>query len=331
VLGHPVVEALCGAIGFALLVVVIWSGLFGEQIPSDNFAPTFVYVAFWIGLVPISVLFGDLFRAFNPWRAAARAVSWVTSKVAGERLPAPLAYPERWGRWPAAVGLLLFAWLELANPSGSTPETVARAAFFYSAATWVAMSLVGIEPWLRRGETFSVYFDLFARLSPLERRDGVVGVRRPLSGLLAFDPQVPGTVAFIAAMIGTVTFDGASEGALWADIRPELNDLFDSIGLSTEVSSALTATVGLLVGVALVAGLYRLGVAGAHALGGDLSARRLARAFSVSLVPIALAYVGLTTSPSCSPRARRSRRSCPIRSGRAGTCSGPPRRRSTTG
>ena len=30
---------------------------------------------FWLGLVPASVLLGDVFKAFNPWRAIGRG-SW---------------------------------------------------------------------------------------------------------------------------------------------------------------------------------------------------------------------------------------------------------------
>ena len=35
---------------------------------------------------------------------------------------------------------------------------------------------------LRRGDTFSVYYNLFSRLSVFENRDGVVYLRPPLSG-----------------------------------------------------------------------------------------------------------------------------------------------------
>ena len=31
-------------------------------------------ITFWVGLVVLSILFGDVFRAFNPWRAIGRAV-----------------------------------------------------------------------------------------------------------------------------------------------------------------------------------------------------------------------------------------------------------------
>ena len=152
-------EVVLGALGVALLVVVVWSGLLGEQVASVNLAPTFVYVVFWLALVPASVLLGDVFRVFNPWRAVARAVAWAATKVARGPLPAPLPYPERLGRWPAALGLLLFAWLELVSPSGDVPRALALATLVYSALTWVAMAMYGVEAWSRRGEAFSVYFN----------------------------------------------------------------------------------------------------------------------------------------------------------------------------
>ena len=102
-----------------------WStaGCDGTQSSTANFAPTFVYVVFWLGLVPASVLFGDVFRAFNPWRAIGRAVAWVAQTAAARTdLPAPLAYPERLGHWPAAVGIFAFAALELVASDGDKPE-----------------------------------------------------------------------------------------------------------------------------------------------------------------------------------------------------------------
>ena len=133
-LGSRAVEILCGAIGVALLGVVVYTGLRGTQSPAANFAPTFVFVIFWIGLVPASVLFGDVFRAFNPWRAIGRAVGWAASRVARGGLPEPLGYPERLGNWPAAAGIFAFATLELVRSGGDQPDTVAVATLIYSAA-----------------------------------------------------------------------------------------------------------------------------------------------------------------------------------------------------
>ena len=114
---NPLVEILCGALGVSLLALTVWAGLNGTEAPDRNFSVTFVFVTAWLGLVVLSVCFGDVFRAFNPWRAIARVVGGSFKLVAGQSAPPPLAYPERWG-WPAAVGLVAFVWLELVYGQG---------------------------------------------------------------------------------------------------------------------------------------------------------------------------------------------------------------------
>jgi hypothetical protein len=290
VLGSRVVEGLCGAIGVFLLGVVVYAGLRGAQSPTANFAPTFIYVIFWLGLLPASILFGDVFKAFNPWRAIGRAVGGIASMAARGDLPAPLRYPERLGHWPAAAGIFLFAVMELVASNGDRPENLAIATLVYSALTFVAMALYGVETWITRGEAFSVYFNLFSRISPIETRQRVVGLRRPLSGLSAFRPMA-GTVPLLAVMIGSVTFDGASEAPIWTGIAPDIASFFQDVGLSPQNALELTFLIGLTVTILLVYGFYRLGALGAKSVGGGFSTRRLARGFVHSLVPIAFAYV----------------------------------------
>lgn len=272
-------DALCGALGVALLALVVWSGLAGQQTPQANFAPTFVYVVFWVGLVFASLLLGDVFRALSPWRALGRLL-----RFTGRR-----PYPARLGRWPAALGLLVFTWTELVGGFANTPDRIAVAALLYTAVTLAAMYVYGTETWVARGEAFGAYFGLFARVAPFEVRDGRLGRRPLLSGLPQLDP-LPGTVALVAVMIGTVTFDGLSQGSLWKEgIGEGLFDLFDGpFGADTAVD--LAGTVGLIAGPLLIAGFYRLGIAGAESVGGGLSAARLRGAFVHSLVPIALVY-----------------------------------------
>jgi len=92
-------------------------------------------------------------------------------------------------------------------------------------------------------------------------------------------------------MIGTVTFDGLSQGRLWKDLAVDLTDVVTSLGIPITEAPRIVSTIGLLLGVALVALFYRAGVAGAHSVGGDISSARLRRAFIHSLVPIAMVYV----------------------------------------
>jgi hypothetical protein len=285
-----VIDALCGAVGVAVLGVIVWSGLTGEETPSGNFASIFVFVTFWVGLAFASVLLGDIFRAFNPWRAIGRAVAGLARLTRGGDLPAPLPYPERLGRWPAAFGLLCFAWQELAASDGNLPEHVAIAVLVYSAATFVAMALYGVDRWIERGEAFSVYFNLFSRIAPFERRADGIWLRKPLSGLASLEP-LPGTVPFLAVMIGSVSFDGASESSPWTDIAPDLSDFFQDLGMSPDGALAVAYTIGLLAAIAIVYTFFTLGIAGARTVGGGFTGRRLANAFVHSLVPIAFVYV----------------------------------------
>jgi hypothetical protein len=201
-LGSRAVEIVCGTIGVALLVFMIVAGYVGEQEPASNIAPTFIMIIFWVGLVFVSVLFGDVFRAFNPWRAIGRA----TGAMLGRRAPAPRRYPEWLGRWPAALVLLIFTWIELVGHWETVPSTLVSAVLGYTVVTLAAQAIWGTETWTRRGEGFSVYFNFLSRISPFETRDRVVGLRPPLGGLPKLD-HVPGTVAVVVVMIGTVTFD----------------------------------------------------------------------------------------------------------------------------
>jgi hypothetical protein len=279
VLGSAPVRALAGVAGVALLAVTVAAGYLGGASALDNFAPTFVLIWFWVGLVFASVLLGDVFGALSPWRAMGRVLP------SRER-----PYPARLGRWPAAAMLLGFGWIELGSGWGDHPARLATAALAYTAFTLAAQATWGVETWTRRGEGFAVFFGLFARMSPLEARDGVVGLRPPLAGLPRLDP-LPGTVAVVCVMIGTVTFDGLGQGPLWRDAQPHVVDAFAALGLGPTAAPMAAAALGLIACVALVSGFYRLGIDGMRSVGGKLGAPELRDAFVHSLVPIAAVYV----------------------------------------
>jgi hypothetical protein len=283
-------EIACGAFGAFLLFVVVYSGFRGVQSPQANFAPTFVYVIFLLGLVPASVAFGDVYRAFNPWRAIGRGVGFLARIPVRGEMPKPLEYPDRLGHWPAAAGLFCFAALELVSADHAQPDTIAVATLVYSAATFVAMALYGVEAWCERGDAFSVYFNLFSRISVFEGRGRELGLRRPLTGLAALRAG-PGTAVLLAVMIGTVTFDGAAEAKIWTGTAPDIATFFRNLGVSPVHALELAFLIGLIGGVLLVYALFWLGTLGARSVGGGFSAKQLRRAFVHSLVPIALAYV----------------------------------------
>ena len=285
------VDIVCGSIGVALFVVVVYAGFAGVQVGTANLEPTFVYVTFWVGLAFASLLFGNVFGAFNPWRALARAVARVAKTVRRGSLPEPVAYPRWLGRWPAALGILCFAWLELVYSNKDDPSTLSVLALAYAAIQLVGMSIYGIGAWTDRADAFAVYFGLFARVSAFERRGDALYVRAPLSSLFRLE-MLPGTVALLCVMIGSTSFDGFSNGIIWSDVAPELQKFFvDDLGASLNTGLELAFTVGLLFMILFVFGIYRLGVAGMRLYDPNRSWLVLARRFAISLVPISLAYV----------------------------------------
>ena len=211
-----------------------------------------------VGVVFASILVGDVWAAFSPWRAIGRFGGWVAQRVAGDSLPEPLAYPERIGRWPAAIGLVAFAWVELVWTRGDEPVVLAVLAVAYAVTMLVGMSLYGVEAWTRNGDAFGAYFGLFAGMAPLRWERGTVYGRAPLSGLPSMDTSA-GTLA--------------------------------GLGFAQATALQIAFTIGLLLIIGLVAGLFWLGIAGMKTVGHEFDARRLAREFAHTLVPIAAAYV----------------------------------------
>jgi hypothetical protein len=286
-------EPICGVIGVAAFAGMVYAGFAGTQAATANVEPTVIYVLFWVGLPFLSAVFGDLFAPFNPWRATARFVAWVAGRVSGDRLPAPMAYPAWLGRWPAAVGIFAFAWVELVYVSRDDPSILATLALLYAATQLIGMSVYGIATWTHRADAFAVYFNLFSKLAPLHWRDRTLYRRLPLAGAPHLD-VMPGTVALLCTMIGTTSFDGFSQGQLWTGtdaIAPTLQQRFINLGFSQETALEITFTIGLLFMVCFVGGIYRLGVAGMGSIGGRHQPGELAQKFVHSLIPIALAYV----------------------------------------
>jgi hypothetical protein len=237
------------------------------------------------------VVFGDVFRAVNPWLAIGKATGWVVRRTgAADDGIEPLPYPSWLGRWPAVIGILVFAWVELVYADKDDPSQLAIMALAYAAFQFVGMALYGVQAWSSRGDAFGVYFGMFARLAPLHWRDRQLATRPILAGAPKLDP-VAGTVALLCVMIGTTSFDGFSQGTTWNSIVPDLQDFFGSLGLNAEHALEAAGTVGIVAMCCFIGVLYRLGVMGMHTVGRRLPTDALARAFAHALIPIAFAYV----------------------------------------
>jgi hypothetical protein len=288
-----VVQIPCGIFGVFLLALVIHAGLAGTEAADRNFSLTFVFVTVWLGFPVLSAFFGNVFSAFSPWRAIARFAGRAATLITKGDVR-HLHYPERLGRWPAALGLVAFVWLEIIyGATGAavvlSPEIVAKATIIYSIYTLAMMALFGTEKWSSRGEFFSVYFGMFASLSPFQNREGKVRRRKWLSGATDW-ATVPGSLALVVSAIGVTTFDGAQEGALKAPIE-WAQERFSDLGFAATISVRAGDTIFLLVCIGIVAGVYLLGVKGMTRLPNSPSFVVLRDRFAHTLIPIALAYL----------------------------------------
>ena len=282
-------DPLAGAIGVALFAVVVVSGLAGTASAQANLAPTAVYVGVWLGLLPVSLVAGDVFRALNPWRAVARAAR-AMARRAGVKPSQPRPYPPWLGRWPAAAGVAAFAAMQLVAGSVSDPRALALALLLYAGAQLIGMSLFGIERWCRDGDGIGVWFSLVAAAGPAHWRQRTLHYRPPLSQLVA-QAAKPGTVALLCVLIGAASFDALTATGLWVDVQPRLVDAWLAISYTETSLETLPAATALLASILAVAALYtagaRLMVGLARSGPSGVDAGRL---FACSLVPIAIAY-----------------------------------------
>ncbi|WP_432946967.1 hypothetical protein ACQPXM_09660 [Kribbella sp. CA-253562] len=267
-----VVRLVLKALGLVALALLLAAAWFGSASTASNPAPTWLYVWIWVGIIPVSVLFGPVWRLANPLRTLAALVPRRTPR----RLPDGIAY------WPAVAGLAAFLWLELVYPNGSDPRVVAVSVTAYAVVN-VAAGIIYGPRWFAIGDSFEVYAEVLARLSPIGRgADRRLVLRNPLAGL-ATVPQQPGLVGLLCLLLGSTAFDGFSRWSVWTSATGQL-------GFAQHL---VVSTLGLVVAVAVVTGLF---VGAARATGaarvrpGAVGNAGLPGAFVHSLVPIAIGY-----------------------------------------
>jgi hypothetical protein len=269
VVDSPAARTALQAGALAVVVLVAAVALSGPPETARNLAPWALYVTFWVGLVPASLLLGPIWKAANPLRLLHRGLRRLAPSPPGAaRLPAL-------GLWPAAAFLVVFLWLELVYPGRAEPATVAVFLVGY-AVVQLALALRFGAEWFAHGDGFEVYSTLIGRLAPWGRRaDGRLVLRNPLANATAV-PAVPGLAAVVVVLLGSTAFDGLSRTVFWQTGPGAAND-------------TLSGTLGLAVMIALVAALYLLGARLSGRLAGQAE-RVQPRRYAATVIPIALGY-----------------------------------------
>lgn len=226
------------------------------------------YVLIWVGLVPIALLFGHVWRDLSPFRTVQRAVY----RLAGRDLrDGWLRYPDGLGYWPAVVGIYAFVWLELVSPSASDIDAVRAWLLVYAIVTLTGGLVFG-ERWLDRADPFDVYSRLVSYLSPFVRGGRFV-LHNPLR-TLPHVPVHPGLVALVAVLLGSTAFDSYAASPGW-----------QARGVGVLGDTLMMTAIIVVAALAFVAA--------AMATGGLSSAERAAMPGLMvhSLIPIAVGYV----------------------------------------
>ncbi|YCU76669.1 hypothetical protein ACRYGZ_08390 [Mycobacteroides abscessus] len=266
-----------GAVTAVVLAATAWITVAAVLGPQDgrNALPGVFYVLLWVGVVAASLLCGSVWRVLSPVRAAYRLLPLA-------RRPPPVAYPRRWGYWPAAAGLYLFVWLELASADPGSLGAVKIWLLGYLCVTMAGALACGTR-WCAQADPFEVYSMVASRLSPLRRNtDGLIAYGNPFDHLPSL-PIRPGMVAVLAVLLGSTAFDSFSA-------MPEWRGLVDALAQGSTVASVAIRTAGLTVFVIVVATTFCLA---ARATGGvDRATRRnLPGLLAHSLIPIVIGYI----------------------------------------
>ncbi len=308
------------AVGAFLLVII--SGLFGNQAPAFNFAPSFVWIIWWVGLSFCTVLIGNVWPLLNPWKILFEWADALSHRAGYGGLEGAIPYPARWGVWPALLLYWTFIWIEIIFEGAPAPANIALFALLYSLVTWLGMARFGKDAWLRGGEAFTIFFGILGRCAPTETRvddpalcaacggdcatnpdgcvdceecfawadpeDRAITVRPPGAGLLNTTPPRFDRLLFVILMLASVTFDGLTITTLWATIGGAITPFFAFLSGKAYL---VTQTLGLLAVVVLFLSIYLGFSALVRRIGGrGAGVGATAAAFIYALVPIAVAY-----------------------------------------
>lgn len=263
---------LVAGVGVLALVSVIVVGVVGPTTPTLNFALLLVWAGWWAGYTMTVYVVGDTWPALNPWRTIAGVLPRIDRRT----------LPDRLGRWPAVVGLLVLVWLEVTSSVGTNPEILAGVVVVYTLVTLAGAVVYGRDVWFGSVDPVSLVFEWYGRLAPFEWIGSRPAIRTPGSALVESDAS-KSDVAFIIALLWVTTYDGAVSTGAWADFARAVV----GVGVPPTLLYAATLVIGFLAfrWVFTIASRRVRRSANTY-----VAAETIERRFAPSLLPIAAGY-----------------------------------------
>jgi hypothetical protein len=244
-LESPLLRGCLRTVVLIFSVVVVVVAFTGPEPEGLNLAPYALYITFWVGLIPASLLLGPVWRVVNPLRLIHAGIDRVLRVPPGAGAAGPVAIPAWLGWWPAATWLAVFVWLELVYPERSSPQTVGTFLVFYAVVNLTAARFYG-SAWFDRGDGFEAYSTLIAALSPLGRHAGRLVVRNPIDGVLGLRDE-PGLLAAMVVLVGSTAFDGLTRTRFWVEEVPSDSIILGTAGLACMMLAILILYLATMV------------------------------------------------------------------------------------
>ena len=309
-----------------IFLLIILTGLFGNQRPVDNLAPTFVWVIWWVGFAFFVSLIGNIWAFLNPWKIV---FTWWEALYESfsdtDKYKAPFRYPAKLGMWPGVALFLVFAWMESAFVDSVVPRILANFVIVYSLVTWSGMLLFGKHEWLRYGEVFSIVFGLMSKFSMTEVRvldlevcrdlcpddcriengdcvdcyecfdrsqNREFNLRPPIVGITSASSISPSGFAMVMLLLAMVSFDGFSATPEWVSIQTFFILKFPTLTYQFFNGGLIANSIGLVITPVFFGGVFVLFLKLICYLVGAKRSNVsiLIGAFSFSLLPIAIVY-----------------------------------------
>lgn len=257
-------------ISVLLLLLTIFTGIFGRQNPTENFAPVFFWIYFLLGTGILSLIIGNFWDKINPWKII---TSWAFSdnRSVVNNIPGALG----------VILLLTLFWWELVSGFSFIPRAVGMVLAIYTVVNLVLARLY--SDWYQKGELFSVLFGFIGQIAHFRIGDDnrsvmVVNESKKLNGDLASW----WVLGIASVLLAGASFDSLKESVMWFD-------WVKALGFSA--SSNLAETIGLVLSPIffLLTYLFASWVV-KKLVGSGYDTLSIARQFVFSLIPIAFGY-----------------------------------------
>ena len=214
---QPILNRVILVLSLFLFALTWACAVWGTADALMNFAPTFIWIIWWLGMSFAVVLWGNFWPKIDPWKwSFVIGQSLLTNKLLQNHKPI-IEWPAYLGVWPAVFTLFMWCALEIIYPIASMPQQIAFFLGIYSVSTWLGMWVYGARTWQSNGDGFSLYFQLLGIC-----RDATLNMmfhqhptqRNFLPKTFSFSHQCS-IVGLVMILLTSVLFDGIHAGEYW--------------------------------------------------------------------------------------------------------------------